>query len=293
MDAFAGMSTFVAVVEGGSLSAAARQLGQTPSAVSKQIARLEDRLDVRLLTRTTRRLALTDEGRAYYDRCRQILADVDEAEQAIARTRETPRGLLRVSAPTVFGRVYVAPLLHRFLERYPEIELDMQLSERVVDIVEDNVDLAIRIAVLRESSRIARRIAPSRRVIAAAPSYWARAGLPRRPRDLSDHACLIQGLGGGAETWHLLGPDGRDHAVPVTGPIRCNNMELLLEAALDGAGVINAMSWVAGAALRDGRLVWPPGRHLSPKVRVFVDFLVAAFAPPPWDDRPAAGGSAA
>ncbi|MBT6118686.1 MAG: LysR family transcriptional regulator, partial [Rhodospirillaceae bacterium] len=190
MDHLAGMAVFAKVVEARSFTAAAEQLGLSKSAVSKQISRLEDRLGIRLLNRTTRRLSLTEAGAAYYERCARIVAEAEAADLAITHLQSEPRGVLQVNAPMSFGIAHVAPAIPDFLERYPELRVDMTLNDRVVDLVDEGFDVAIRIGALADSSLIARRLAESRMVAVAAPGYLQRHGAPDRPEDLERHNCL-------------------------------------------------------------------------------------------------------
>lgn len=294
MNSLSSMELFVQVVQSGSFSAAARALDLTPSAVSKQISRLEDRLTARLITRTTRQFKLTEEGRAYYERSARILADVAEAEQAVSQIQGVARGHLRVNLPVAFGRLHVAPLLPLFLAEHPELSIDLTLNDRYIDLVEEGVDLAIRIGELKDSSLIARRLAPNRRIVCGAPAYFENRPLPARPADLGAHNCLVYTYRASRNDWRFLGPDGSDQMVQVAGNLEANNAEALSAALLGGLGLGLLPLWLVGSDLRNGRLiellkdyhapdsaiyaVYPPGRHLSPKVRSFVDFLAARFA---------------
>ena len=215
MDGLTDMALFARVVTAGGLSAAARELGLSPAVVSKRLARLEDRLGARLLHRTTRRISLTDEGAGYFERAQRILAEIEEAEAAVSRADLEPRGTLRVTVPASFGRLHVAPAFPEFLARYPRLRLVVTFTDAVVDIVEGGYDLAVRVAELKDSSLIARKLAPNRRVICAAPAYLERHGVPATPNDLTRHNCLIHTALG---PWTLIGPDGGEHtcAWPVT-----------------------------------------------------------------------------
>lgn len=302
MDTLTGMDLFVRAVDTGSFSETARAMNLTPSAVSKQIARLEDRLGARLFNRTTRRLAPTEEGRAYYERCRQILADIEEAEAAVSQLNATPRGVLRVNMPLVFGRRHVVPAFGEFLRLYPDVHLDVTMTDQFVDPIAEGVDMLIRVGELKDSSLIARKLAGARRVVAAAPSYWEAHGRPAQPSDLAGHNCLTYTYLASGNDWRMTGPDGQEHVVAVSGNLAANNGEALLEAALDGLGIVLLPTWMCGPELQAGQLeevlsdytlsepsvhaIYPPGRHLSAKVRAFVDFLVDRFKQQPWDDRP-------
>jgi len=291
LETFSGLGTFVAVVDAGGFSAAAR-LGRSKSAVSKQVSRLEDRLGARLLNRTTRRLALTEVGRAFYERGVRILAEVEEAERAVADLHAEPRGTLRINAPMSFGIGHVAPALPAFLARHPELSVDLVLNDRLVDVIDEGFDLAIRITRLRDSSLIARRLAGFRRVVCAAPAYWKRRGRPAHPEDLAGHDCLIYTYLANPGEWPFDGPDGR-LTLQVTGRLFANNGDALRQAALEGLGVMMIPAFIVGDDLAAGRLeavledweehdlgiwaVYPHSRHLSAKVRAFVDFLAERF----------------
>lgn len=299
MDTHQGeMAVFVRAVETGSFSAAARSLNLTASAVSKQIGRLEDRLGARLLNRTTRRLSLTDAGADYYRRAVAILADIAAAERAVMRRHDAPRGLLRVSASIAFGQTQIVPLVGEFIARYPEIRLELDLSDRLIDLVRDAVDVAVRVAPLADSSHVAHRIASERRVVCAAPAYLARHGTPRTPEDLVRHNCLIYSTVY-SENWHFRGPGG-DRTVKVESNFIANGGEAVRDLAIAGLGLARLATFLVGPAIRDGRLVpvledfgerhemaiyaiYPHRRHLSPTVRAFVDFLVEKMSPPPWE----------
>ncbi|MBK1696262.1 LysR family transcriptional regulator [Rhodovibrio salinarum] len=292
------MAVFARVVEEGSFSHAARGLGLSKSAVSKQVGRLEDRLGVRLLNRTTRQLSLTEAGTAFYEHCRQLVADAEAAESAVTHLAAAPRGTLRVNAPMSFGQLHVAPALPEFLAAYPELSVEMQLSDRTVDLIEEGFDLAIRIGQLRDSSLIARRLAPLRQVLCAAPSYLAAQGRPEHPHDLKDHECLIYSYLSWGREWRFQGVDG-ELRVPIRGRLEINNGDALLAAARQGFGIVMLPSFLGADDLKAGRLepllqdwcepaaggihaVFPASRNLSPKVRVFVDYLARRFAGQPY-----------
>lgn len=297
----AGLMTFTRVVELESFSGAARDLGLSKSAVSKQVRRLEDRLGVRLLNRTTRRLSLTEAGRAFYDGCQQVASAADAAERAVSHLSEAPRGTLKVNAPMSFGRLHVGPALPGFLEAHPDLAIDLVLNDRIVDLVEEGFDVAVRIGRLEDSSLVARRLAPNRRVLAAAPAYLARHGAPDTPEDLARHDCLVYSYQSEGRAWRLRGPEGLRKVTP-SGRLRVNNGDVLQAAAVGGLGVAFLPGFLAGADLRAGRLVrllpawrdaedsavhavFPESRNLLPKVRVFVDFLAARFGERPyWDE---------
>lgn len=297
----ADMAVFVAVVEAGGFSAAARALRLTPSAVSRLIARLEERLGVRLLHRTTRRVSLTHEGVAYYQRSARILAEIEDAEHAISALHAEPRGVLKLNAATAFADCQIAPLLPEFLDRYPQMRIELTATDRVVDLIEEGVDVAIRLGVRSEPSAIARLLAEDRRVICAAPSYLARRGLPTVPQDLREHNCLTWSdpRQASLNDWPFAGPEG-PFSLRVSGNTAVNAGETLHALTLSGLGIGRMAEFRVGADIRSGRLVallsahhqaemvpiqavYPHRRHLLPKVRAFVDFLVGKFTPvPPW-----------
>jgi DNA-binding transcriptional LysR family regulator len=291
---------FVRVAETGSFSEAARRLNLSKSMISRQVSALEADLGVRLLHRTTRSLSPTEAGRAYLERCQRIIADLDEANQLVSHLQAVPRGKLRVSAPLSFGISHLAACLPAFLERYPEIQLDMGFTDRHVDLVEEGWDVAVRIGRLADSSLIVRRLAPIRRVVAAAPAYLERRGVPRRPEDLAAHDCLSHN-GQIQSEWRFQGADGKPVHLEVEGRFHADNGDVLRVMALAGLGVVTLPSFFLGDDIRAGRLVqvledavpldaalhavYPHGRHLSPKVRAFVDFLAQMFGPEPyWDE---------
>jgi DNA-binding transcriptional LysR family regulator len=301
MPDLSAMAVFARVVERESFTRAAQDLGLSKSAVSKQVRRLEDGLGVRLLNRTTRRLSLTEAGTAFYEGCQKALSEAEAAEQAVTHLAMAPRGVLRVNAPMSFGFLHVGPALPDFLSACPELSLDLTLNDRMVDLVEEGYDMAVRIGVLPDSSLVARRLAPCRLLPCAAPDYLAARGRPALPEELGRHDCLVYSYRSGGLQWHFRGPEGV-RRIKVAGRLRVNNGDALLAAALGGLGVALLPSFIAGEALRAGRLerllpgwreaeepsvyaVYPAGRNLSPKVRVLVDFLAARFGDPPyWDE---------
>jgi len=292
------MAVFARAVELGGFSAAAREFNLTPSAVSKLVTRLEDRLGVRLLNRTTRKLALTPEGEAYLHRSQRILADIAEAEDEVARFRTRPRGLLRINVGTTFGLHQLPPALPEFLERHPEVEVELTVTDRVVDLIEEGADLGIRTGALADSTLIARKVCDLERVICASPGYLGKHGTPRTPEELLDHNCLRLVGFPSLWRWPFDAPEGVRH-VEVRGNTSANNAEALLLLAMAGTGIVRLVDVVAGEAIRDGRLarvledshhveplplnvVWSQGRHRSPKVAAMVEFLVEKFAAAPW-----------
>ena len=294
MDGIGQIHLFVKVVETGGFTAAARELGVPKSTVSRQIARLEDRLGVRLLERTTRALRTTEVGQAFYERCRGIVSDMGEAEAAVTQAQVVPQGTLRLSAPLTFGYLFLGELVSRFLLEYPELHVEVSLSDRKVDLIEEGYDVAIRAGTLGDSSMIARRLGSAEGVICASPTYLAARGTPTRPEDLKDHDCLLYQYQS-SSSWRV-----GDTNVPVSGRLVSNNGDILRAAAVAGLGIANAPRFILGPELRAGRLVpvlqdheqsnagvwalYPHNRHLSAKVRAFVDFAVAHFGNvPPWE----------
>ncbi len=293
------MSTFVQVVDGGSFSAAAERLGLSRAQVSKSVMQLEAHLGTRLLNRTTRRISLTDSGRIYYERSLVILNEVAEAEEYAREDNAEPRGVLTVGAPTSFGLLHLQPLIPGFLAAHPQVQISLSLADRFLDVVAEGFDVALRIAELEDSSLVARRLAPCRRVLCAAPSYLQNNGTPRVPQDLAIHACLVYSNELRPDTWTLHGPAGAER-VTVNGPVCADNGDVLCAAAEAGLGVTLLPTFIVGEALRAGRLVtvlddycppdltinavYPSRRFLSAKVRSFVDFLAGSFAgEPAWD----------
>ena len=298
MDRAAQMTAFVRAVETGGFSSAARDLGLTPSALSKLVTRLEDRLGARLLHRTTRRLQLTVEGEAFYARARPILTALEEAEAEVAQAGSSPRGRLRIHSGSAFGMHQLTPAIPLFQERHPEVELDITISDRPLAGMEENIDLAIRIGPLDESSMVARRICNLQRVICAAPAYLERCGTPRTPDDLQRHNCLSITTLPALRRWPFDTDDGI-RVVHVVGNVSANNAETVLQLAVAGVGITRLTDVIVGDAIRSGKLVpiltdwhhvepvplfatYPSGRNLSPKVRAMVDFLVAEFGGAPW-----------
>ncbi len=298
MNATEDMTVFIAVADTGSMTRAGERLGLSPAVVSKRIATLESRLGVRLLNRTTRRVALTDEGRIYLDRARSIVEQVEDVEAALRGRQTEPRGVLRVTAPASFGRSHISPWVPEFLNTYPGIELHLHLSDKLVDIVEEGVDVAIRIGEMRDSSLVARRLAPNRRVLCASPEYIAKRGTPSRPDDLVDHDCLMfNDWRATHQSWRFKGPKGQ-FSVRVSGRMVCDISEVLRDAAIGGVGIAMVSVWVVADDITAGRLVtvldeypltdadihavYPHRRGLSPKARVWIEFLANKFGPVPY-----------
>lgn len=291
------MAIFARVVEAKSFSAAARRLGMSKSLVSKHVTRLEQALDARLLNRTTRTMSVTEIGAVFYEHCARIVEEMEEAKLAVSRLRSEPRGTLRVSASVAFGTLHVAPALATFLARYPELSIDMTITDRFVDLADEGYDVALRIAKDPGQNLVARKLAAVHRKVCATPEYFAAHGIPRTPRALADHNCLTYTH---LHEWHFRGPEG-ELSVPATGNLRLNDDEALSQAVLGGLGLAMLPTFIVGKELQAARLqavlseyvplerdiyaVYLPNRHLSPKVRVFIDFLLERFGSPAYWDR--------
>lgn len=293
------MNVFVAAVDAGGFSAAARLLDLTPSAVSKQISRLETRLGARLLNRSTRRISLTAAGREFYDRSRTILADIDEAERAVGQASAVPQGTLRVTASISFGQRQIVPLIPDFTARYPNVRVEVIFSDRMIDIIEDGVDVAVRVSAPSDSALIARQLVPDRRVVCASPDYLAQRGQPNAPEDLSRHNALIYSTVY-SDTWRFDGPAG-SRAVRVPSSFAANSGEAIRDMAIAGHGIARLATFLVGPDIKAGRLVellpdwrdpqeniihavFPSRRLVPPATRAFVDFLVEKMTPvPPWE----------
>lgn len=288
MDKLRAMEVFVRIAEGGSLTAAADALGLSPPAVVRTLAALERDIGVRLIHRTTRRLSLSDEGREYYERCRRVLADVEAAEASLQSRRVEPRGRLRVTAPVMYGRLRVAPVVMEFAARHPAVEAELLLLDRVVDLVEEGIDIAFRIAHLPESSLVALSVGQTRRVVCAAPEYLRRAGTPRTPSDLGGHRCIVfAGLTPGNE-WSFAGKPAI--RMPVHAAVRTNQVDVAIAAVAQGLGCGQFLEYQVASLIAEKKLkrvltgydpppvpiqlVYPHARHLSPNVRTFADLAV-------------------
>ena len=295
MDSVAGMRIFARVVETGSFSAAGRQLGMVPSSVSRQINELEYDLGAHLFYRTTRKLSLTEAGRIYYDHAVSILNDVDEAKLAISRLDGAPSGILRITVAASLARRHIAPSLAVFHDRFPAVKTMLTVTDQVVDLVEQGLDLAIRVGRLSDSSLVARKIGSARRVICASPCYFKKADTPKTPTDLARHSCLTFRTQPGANAWQFRGPAGSS-VVRVSGSMFANDGECLSAAAVEGLGLVLLPLWLVGHEIKQGRLrevlsdyrpdpeetplyaVYPRQQYLPPKLRAMIDFLVEQFA---------------
>lgn len=298
MDRFQAIAAFVKVVEAGSFARAAERLDRSVSAVSRQVAELETHLDARLLHRTTRRLALTDTGRAFHQRAVQLLADLEEAEQAAHAGTAQPRGTLRISAAHTFGTRHLAPLVASFMARYPDVRIDMELSDRAVDLVEEGFDLAVRIGTIGSQHLVGRKVASTCLVCCAAPAYLARQGRPDKPEDLVAHACITYAYGPSPNAWRFRDPDGSERTVRVSGPLHSNDGRFSEAMAVQGLGIAREPDFIVGPDLAAGRLVrllqawdleptpiyvvYPSRRHLSAKVRAFAEHIAEGFRAPAW-----------
>ncbi len=293
MDKLAAMNAFAKVVASASYAEAARKLGITRSAVSKAVSELEADLGARLLDRTTRRVAPTEAGLAYYQRCLAILAEVEEAEAQIARLHDEPKGRLRVNAPMTFGLRCLSGVLADFMARYPDLKVELSLADRYIDPLEEGYDVTIRIGRLGDTSLIARRLGTTRMVLAAAPSYLAAHGRPAIPADLAAHRCLQYGHSTCVQKWQLR-EKGHDISVPIDAAMSANNGDTLRDAAVRGCGITLLPTFIVGDDIDAGRLetvladfsppdldihaLYVPNRYLATKSRVFIDFLVERFA---------------
>lgn len=291
MDRLTSMAVFVAAVEDGSLVAAARRFGLSPSMAGKHVSSLEAQLQARLLQRSTRVLKLTEVGQAYYARCRQILDAVDDADHEAKAAQGSVRGLLRISAPVTFSAMHLGPVVASFLEAYPEVTIETLLSDRYVDLVADGADLAIRIGRLQDADLIAKRLAPCRMMFCAAPSFLERHGVPTTVEELRAAPRLVFTDAVSPGDWSLTDPHGQEHRID--GPVRlaANNMQMLLAAALAGSGIAYGPSFVFGPSIATGALrlllpdhqtsdlaihaVYPSKRHVPLKLRLFIEHLTA------------------
>jgi DNA-binding transcriptional LysR family regulator len=292
------MRVFQRVIERGSFAAAAEDIGLSPSAVSKLITRLELRLGVRLINRSTRRLAMTHEGEIYFERARDILRAIESTESEVALTRASPRGHLRVHAFPTFAVDHLSAVLPDFLARYPRITFDFLVTNRSVDLIADNIDIALRVGRLDDSALVASKIVDLTQVVCASPKYLARHGRPVHPSDLARYACLTLSHFPGANRWPFQ-IDGQLVQVEVKGPVAADSAHMLLKLAIEGMGIIRFGDNVVAGAVQERDLevilqdfqepnrfpLWamlPPGRQRTPKVKVFLEFLIERFGPAPW-----------
>ncbi|MGB5535231.1 MAG: LysR family transcriptional regulator [Thiogranum sp.] len=300
MNRFENMTAFIRVVEVGSISGAADRLGVAKSAVSRRLKELEEHLGVELFHRTTRRMNLTDTGRAFYHQSVRILDDVLEAELATSQAHGTLEGSLKIALPSTFGLMHMGPAINEFSKAHPQIEFDLDFNDREVDLIQEGFDLAIRIANLPDSSLIARRLAPIQFVMCASPVYLEQMGMPQSPDELKEHQCLVYSLLRDFEYWHLTDSSGKEIKTKIHPYLKASTGEFLKDAAVEGRGIILLPSFIAYKEIERGALVkilkeyklpqmdayaiYPQTRHLSQRVRAFVDFLVKRFEGTPyWD----------
>lgn len=299
MDKLDAMNAFVKVVALGSYAEAGRALGLTRSAVSKAVIELEQLLGARLLDRTTRRVSATEAGLAYFENCVDILARVEETELQVSRLHDEPKGVLKINAPVSFGVLHLGPLIAAFMANFPDLKIELTLNDRFIDPIEEGVDVTIRIGTLADSSLIARRLAPARRVLVAAPAYLDRHGSPETPGDLLRHRCLNYGHTTTLQRWHLT--QGEQAVTVAINAVQCsNNGDVLRAAALAGQGITKLPTFLVGPDIRAGRLnivlpayqptelgifaIYAPNRYLAAKTRLLIDFLAAHCGErPDWD----------
>jgi DNA-binding transcriptional LysR family regulator len=292
VDLLAAFRTFVRISETGSFSSVAREIGATQPAISRQIGALETHLGVRLLQRSTRRLTLTEDGRDFVARARAVLEAVDETEAAISRRRQSPSGLVRLGCPAIFGRTYIVPHIGRLLDRYPELSVEIVASDDVVDMIQERLDITIRVGDVADSTLVARRIGSTISLPVASTEYLAEHGEPTHPRELASHACLIMTRRQRPGEWSFTGPDG-PIVVQVGGRLRANSVEAILAAVIAGQGIAQVPLWMLREPIREGVVkpllsdwkpraspisaVYPSRRFLPPRTRAVIDYLVQEF----------------
>tara|TARA_R110002126_G_scaffold23617_3_gene82566 strand:+ start:855 stop:1748 length:894 start_codon:yes stop_codon:yes gene_type:complete len=293
MDRLTAMEIFTNVVEHQGFSAAAKHLGISRASVSKQVLQLEESLGARLLNRTTRRVSVTEVGEAYFERCKRVIAEVEEADLLVERLHSEPRGVLKVSAPMSFGVCHAGPAVSEFLTRYRDLSISLTLNDRFTDLIEDGFDVAIRIAQSADSSLVARRLTTVRCIMTATPAYLAANGVPQRPQDLGSHQCLSYIYLASGQEWPMTGPGGTV-SVKVSGPLKANNGEVLLNAVLHDLGIGFLPYFLVRDEIENGNLVpvldryrlpdlslyavSPPNRYPARKVQAFISFLAERFA---------------
>jgi len=293
MDSFSDIAFFALLVKQGSMAATAQELGLTPPAVSKRLALIEKRLGVRLLQRTTRQISLTPEGETYLNEGANVLANLEELERSVSQSRNTPKGVIKIGATLGFGRRFIAPAIAKFSDLYPEVEVQLTLNDRPINIVEKGLDAVIRFGELPDVRLTARLLANNHRILCAAPSYIKRMGEPKSPKDLSKHQCLfIREADESYGTWHFR-QGQKTGSVKVQGPLTSNDGESVIKWALDGRGIMVRSIWDAEQYIKSGQLkailtdwelpsaniyaVFPTRNNLSAKTRAFVDFLLEEF----------------
>ncbi|HZP86679.1 MAG TPA: LysR family transcriptional regulator [Burkholderiales bacterium] len=294
MDKLAAMNAFAAIVEAGSFVAAADRLSSSTSTLSRLIAELEQHLGARLLNRTTRKLSLTESGQAFYERVAQLLAELDEAEAAVSASTAAPRGTLRITCSHAMGVQRLAPAIASFIARFPDVRFEVSVSDRIVDLIEEGFDLAIRVGQIGSDRLVARKLGTMRLLVCAAPAYLEARGTPRAPADLAQHAVLTYAYSPNPRVWRLIDPAGVAHDVRVAGPLHANSGDLTIAAAIAGLGIVYEPDFMVQPALDGGLLVrvlpdyesapgeiwavYPSRRHLSAKVRLFVEHIAQQFA---------------
>ena len=300
MDRLTSLAAFVRTVELGSQAAAAAELGLSRTMLGRHLQSLEQRLGTRLINRTTRKQSLTEAGLAFFARCSTALHELEAAGRSVSALQAEPRGTLRLNAPMSFGACHIAAAIAAYTERHPQVRVEMVLNDRLVDLVEEGYDLAIRIGRLSDSSLIARRLAPCRLMLCASPQYLARHGVPRRPADLAQHNCLLYSYSADRNQWSFRAGTAEE-TVKISGNLIANNGDAVVTAALAGQGIVLQPTFIVGDALRAGALVrvlpshevpdldihavYPHPRNLSPKVRSFVDLLIERYGSrPAWDE---------
>jgi len=293
MDKLKCIAIFVQVVEAGSFATVADPFGMTAAMIGRHVRALEDQLGTQLINRTTRRHSLTEAGRIYFERSKVILAEVEAANESVAMMRSVPRGVLKIGAPVIFGSACLAPVLPDYLAANPEVQVEMTLNNRVLDLLEEGYDVVIRTGTLPDSGLIARSLAPYKLVACATPAYLAQYGTPSHPEDLASHSCLGFHPGAAFDTWSFQGPDDEVIPVQVTGPMAANSGQALRAAALGSVGIVLQAEALLSPDLADGRLIkvleqypplalpisalYSPTRTITPKLRSFLDFLTAQF----------------
>lgn len=296
MDQLGAMRAFVRVVQIGSFSAAAREQNTSQATISKKVAALEAKLGGKLLTRSSRDLSLTEAGAEYYEKCVAIIGELDEAEARVRSQVASPQGVIRIAAPVVFGRLFIAPVLAEFLSHYPEIKVDLALSDKHVDLIAEGIDVAVRARKLEDSSLVARHLFDNPMLLVAAPEYLDQQGEPKEPAELKRHNCLVYSMLKTVNIWHF-DHDDEDISVPVAGNCQCDNGDVILQLVLDGAGLAQLPVWMVAEHLKSGRLkqvmpdyvakplpfnaIYPQSRYVPLKVRCFVDFMKQKLAENP------------
>ncbi|PSV48659.1 LysR family transcriptional regulator [Photobacterium indicum] len=296
MDQLSAMRAFVRVVQMGSFSAAAREQDTTQATISKKVAALEKKLGAKLLSRTSRELSLTEVGADYYENCVIILSELDEAEAQVRSQIALPSGVLRVAAPVVFGRQFMAPILVEFLNAYPEIKVDLMLNDKHIDLIADGVDVAIRAKQLEDSTLVARHLFNNPLVVVASPEYLQKNTKPQNPDELKNHNCIVYSMLKSINIWHFE-QENNNMSVPVTGSFRCDNGDVILQLVLDGAGIAQLPVWMVDEHIRSGKLamvlegyiskplpfnaIYPQNRYVPLKVRCFIEYLKQKLADNP------------